>query len=298
MFFQIPEKNWLKKPLIFLISLIIHAAALILLIQALTPVTIINFPVTVTPVVITPREGMPPAPIGKGEAGALARGGAAVGPGEKREMVSLEERLGWPEKEGRIPFAAPRPSGPMPLPPFSLKPGKEPGSGTFTLRLPAPEGKKEAPAAKERPRPGSAHDYWRYVLATEPGKEPKKGGGGTGLGRETGTAARQVPRVALEGPGYDLSPWAQEVVARLQKNWQLAASRTSLEKGSLRLLIGVDKKGEINFMRIVTSSQKAAFDRAALDAVNLSLPLPLLPPEFPSETIELVIVFECEESRG
>lgn len=298
MLFKISEKNWLKKPLIFLISLIIHAAVLILLIQALTPVTIINFPVNVTPVIITPREGMPLASVGKGKAGVLARGGAPGGPGEKKEIVSLEERLARREKEEGIPFAGPRPPGPMPLPPFSLKPEKEPGSGTFTLRLPAPERKKEEPAAKERLRPSSAHDYWRYVLATEPGKELKKGGGGKSFGRETGTATRQVPRVAVEGPGYDLSPWAQQVVARLQKNWQIAASRTSLEKGSLRLLIGVDKKGEINFMRIVTSSQKAAFDRAALDAVNLSLPLPLLPPEFPSETIELMIVFECEESRG
>lgn len=297
MFFREPEKDWLKKPLIFLISLIVHAAVLILLIQALTPVTIINFPVRVTSVVITPREGLPPAPVGKGEATGSVSGGAGGRPGEKKEMPSLKERLGLLEKEAGIPFAQPRPPGPMPLPPFNLKPPKEAGAGTFTLRLPAPEAKKEQPGAKERSRPGSAHDYWRYVLATEPGKEPKKGGG-TGLAGEITTTAGQVPRVAVEGPGYDLSPWAQEVVARLQKNWQIAASRSSLEKGSLRLLIGIDKKGEINFMRIVASSQKAAFDRAALDAVNLSLPLPQLPPEFPSETIELTIIFECEESRG
>lgn len=298
MFYQESDKDWLKKPLIFLISLIIHAVILILLIQALTPVTIINFPVKVTSVVITPREGMPLPPVGKGGAGFPAGPTAGGKLGGKKEMPSIEERLGLLEKETGVPFAGPRPPGPMPLPPFSLKPGKETGSGTFTLRLPAPEGKKGEPVAGEPPRPGSSHDYWRYVLATEPGKEPKKGSGATGLAAESEVETGQAPRVTVEGPGYDLSPWAQEVVARLQKNWQIAASRTSLEKGTLRLLISIDKKGEINFMRIITSSQKAAFDRAALDAVNLSLPLPQLPPKFPSESIELTIIFECEESRG
>jgi len=186
----------------------------------------------------------------------------------------------------------------MPLPPFNLKPRAASGTSSFTLTLPAPPEKKGDVAAKEGPRPGSAHDYWRYVLATEPGKEKKKGEAGTGVIGGAYDVVSQIPKVAIEGPGYDLSPWAQEVVSRLQKNWQIAASRAPLEKGTLRLQVSVDKNGEISFMRIVNSSQKASFDRAALEAVNLSLPLPRFPAAIPFDSLELIIIFECEESRG
>ncbi len=186
----------------------------------------------------------------------------------------------------------------MPYPPFNLGRPRQSGTSTFTLKLPVPPEKESRPAPGETPRPGSPHDYWRYVLSLEPGKEKREPGLGAPIISGSGPISAQIPRVTIEGPGYDLSPWAQEVVSRLQKNWQIAASRAALEKGMLHLLIGVDKSGEITFMRIILSSQKASFDRAALEAINLSLPLPRLPDVLPTDSLELTLIFECDESRG
>jgi len=300
-FFQ-PEgrKDWLKKLVIFIFSVIIHIFVLILLIQALTPVTIINFPERVTQVNIVPREGLTlPQVSGQvAAAGASRPGGSPTPSGGSFPGSTYEEKLSLLDREAVIPFARPRPPGPMPYPPFNLARRRQTGTSSFTLKLPAPPAKESGPAPETAPRPGSPHDYWRYVLALEPGKEKKEVRPGMPIISGSGPIGTQVPRVTMEAPKYDLSPWAQEVVSRLQKNWQITASRAALEKGTLYLQIGVDKSGEITFMRIILSSQKASFDRAALEAINLSLPLPRLPDALPTDSLELTLIFECEESRG
>ncbi|MCX7975025.1 MAG: TonB C-terminal domain-containing protein [Candidatus Aminicenantes bacterium] len=291
--------NWSLKLVIFLFSLVIHGFILILLIQAFTPVTIINFPVKVTAVTIVPREGLilPSGPDQGTSAGATIKSKTA-GIGESGPSTArLQEKMALLDREATIPFSKPRPPGPMPYPPFNLIPRPKGETSSFTLKLPAPPEKERIQPSEQRLRPGSPHDYWRYVLAIEPGKEKKEAIFGVPIISGSGPISPQVPRVSIEGPGYDLSPWAQEVVARLQKNWQITASKAALEKGTLHLQIGVDRSGEITFMRIILSSQKAAFDRAALEAINLSLPLPRLPEGLPTDSLELTVIFECEESR-
>lgn len=293
------KTNWTLRAVIFLFSIIIHGIVLFLLIQALTPITIINFPLKVTPVTIVPREGLvlPSVSGQKGMEQVLTKGGT-TGVGEGRtSLPEIREKAAYLDREAAILSTGLKPSGPMPSPPFNLKTRPHPGSSSFTLKLPAPTEKEPSPTSSERPRPGSPHDYWRYVLAIEPGKEKKEAGLGAPLIGSSGSPTAQVPRVAIEGPGYDLSPWAQEVVSRLQKNWQITASKAAIEKGTLHLKIGVDRSGEITFMRILLSSKKATFDRAALEAINLSLPLPRLPEGLPTDSLELTVIFECEESR-
>lgn len=295
-----PIRDWPKKAAIFIFSLIVHAFILILLIQALTPVTIINFPQKVTQVTIVPREGLTlPTVSGKGAATIPGgKGGLATASGGSAIDSALEQKMALLDREAIIPFAGKRPPGPMPYPPFNLVRPRQSGTSTFTLKLPVPPEKETQPTPGGTPRPGSPYDYWRYVLSIEPGKEKREAGLGAPIISGSGPISAQVPRVTVEGLGYDLSPWAQEVVSRLQKNWQIAASRAALEKGTLHLLIGVDKSGEITFMRIILSSQKASFDRAALEAINLSLPLPRLPDGLPTDSLELTLIFECDESRG
>lgn len=293
-----PIRDWPKKAAIFILSLIVHIFVLILLIQAFTPVTIINFPPRVTEVNIVPREGLTlPAISGKATSAVPSgRGGLSTVSGGSAIDSALEQKMALLDKEAIIPFAGPRPPGPMPYPPFDLRPRRPAGTSSFTLKLPVPTQKESQLAPRGTVRPGSPHDYWRYVLSIEPGKEKREGGLGVPIISGSGPISPQVPRVTIEGPGYDLSPWAQEVVSRLQKNWQIAASRAALEKGTLHLIIGVDKSGEITFMRIILSSQKASFDRAALEAINLSLPLPRLPDGLPTDSLELRLIFECDES--
>jgi len=300
-FFQPEDRNdWPKKVAIFIFSVIIHIFVLILLIQALTPVTIINFPERVTQVNIVPREGLTLPPVsGPVTASGASRPGVSSTPsGGISPGSAYEEKLSLLDREAVIPYTKPRPPGPMPYPPFNLARRRQTGTSSFTLKLPVPMAKESGQAPEIVPRPGSPHDYWRYVLALEPGKIKKEARLGTPSISGSGPIATQVPRVTIEAPKYDLSPWAQEVVSRLQKNWQITASRAALEKGTLYLQIGVDKSGEITFMRIILSSQKASFDRAALEAINLSLPLPRLPDALPTDSLQLTLIFECEESRG
>ncbi len=294
-----PTSSWAKKAAIFIFSLIVHAIALILLIQALTPVTIINFPQKVIQVNIVPREGLQLPAISGQKAGTApsGKGGLTSASGTSVPRTTIDQTLALLDKEAIIPFSGPKPPGPMPYPPFNLERPRQSGTSTFTLKLPVPPEKERQPAPGRAVQPRSPHDYWRYVLSIDPGKEKKEGGPAGPLISGSGLISAQIPRVTLEGPGYDLSPWAQEVVSRLQKNWQITASRAALEKGILHLLVGVDKSGEITFMRIILSSQKASFDRAALEAINLSLPLPRLPDGLPTDSLELTLIFECNESR-
>jgi TonB family protein len=295
-----PRQDWPKKLVIFIFSVVVHIFVLIILIQALTPVTIINFPERVTQVNIVPREGLTLPPVsGQGTTAGVTRPGGSSSPsGGISSGSAYEEKLSLLDREAVIPLARPRPPGPMPYPPLNLTRRLQTGTSSFTLKLPVPPAKERGQAPETAPRPGSPHDYWRYVLALEPGKEKKEARLGMPIISGSGPIAAQVPRVTMEVPKYDLSPWAQEVVSRLQKNWQITASRAALEKGTLYLQIGVDKSGEITFMRIILSSQKASFDRAALEAINLSLPLPRLPDALPTDSLELTLIFECEESRG
>lgn len=94
---------------------------------------------------------------------------------------------------------------------------------------------------------------------------------------------------------YDLAPWAVEVVERIQKNWLISPALRMSGKGMVKILVIVERNGELQSVEIVNSSAVPLFDRAALKAIDVSSPFPELPADFLANNLEAYFVFEYSE---
>jgi len=101
--------------------------------------------------------------------------------------------------------------------------------------------------------------------------------------------------VLFNAKGYDITPWATEVVNKIQANWIIPSSQRMSAKGRVSILVKIERNGEISHMEIVESSDVSELDHLALNAVNSSLPFPSLPDEFPLKILEAYFVFQYNE---
>lgn len=102
-------------------------------------------------------------------------------------------------------------------------------------------------------------------------------------------------RVTFKVRDYDITPWASVVVNRIQKNWDIPRLEDSTMKGSVGISIIVKRNGELSSVEIISSSNESFLDKAALEAVNISSPLPRLPVDFPHKNLEVFLVFQYNE---
>jgi TonB family protein len=93
---------------------------------------------------------------------------------------------------------------------------------------------------------------------------------------------------------YDLSPWAEQVIGRIQNLWRLDAAQTGEPRGSVELKIVIGKDGSLKSIDVIRSSDDEGLDRAAVRAVESNLPLPVLPADFPLDRLEFRLVFEYD----
>jgi TonB family protein len=94
---------------------------------------------------------------------------------------------------------------------------------------------------------------------------------------------------------YDITPWADGAVARIQRNWIIPPSQGKEEKKAVEISVVVAKSGELLSFEIRNSSGTPHLDMAALNAINLSAPLPALPGDFPLDRLEAHLVFQYYE---
>jgi TonB family protein len=94
---------------------------------------------------------------------------------------------------------------------------------------------------------------------------------------------------------YDIGPWAENVINQIQANWTLPSAQQSTDNGVVKISVVVGKNGEVMFSEIASSSGMDWFDQAALNAVQRSSPFPKLPDDFPLESFEVVLVFQCDD---
>jgi TonB family protein len=150
----------------------------------------------------------------------------------------------------------------------------------FDLALDPPEGEKP-PDFGEPPEGGEAGDFRRYFRR--------------GTLRESRSKS---PSVTQTTPGpvfiYDLSPWAEQVIGRIQNLWRLDAAQNGEPRGRVEVKIIVGKDGSLKSIDIIRSSDDEGLDRAALRAVESNLPFPPLPEDFPRERLEFTLVFEYD----
>jgi TonB family protein len=136
-------------------------------------------------------------------------------------------------------------------------------------------------------------NLWKHiypVYSTMPTKMSR-----SSFGRYRTRTAHLRERASIHTRDYDLTPWAVEVVERIQKNWQISPALRMSGKGMVKILVIVERNGELQSVEIVNSSMVPLFDRAALKAVEASSPFPGLPDDFPADNLEAYFVFEYSE---
>lgn len=120
------------------------------------------------------------------------------------------------------------------------------------------------------------------------------GGGGGRPGRPGKRGAQAF--IGGAGPSnvrkYDFSPWANGVMNRIQRNWSIAAPGDFAWKGEVGITVVIGKNGNLTLIEVIASSKIDALDQAAVKALELSLPFPALPADFPDSSLEVYFIFQ------
>ncbi len=159
-----------------------------------------------------------------------------------------------------------------------LKSGKE---SDLTVLL-SPPGTKPEPGT-----PGPARtNFYDYI----PGAVG--GGAGTGAaGGRSGSGGAQRAGISIPLKDYNLAPWAQKVLERIIRNWEIPGTGGLQARAVVKVIVMVQKDGQAASIQFVEGTALDALDEAALTAIRSSLPLPALPDDFPGDMLEVVIEF-------
>lgn len=93
----------------------------------------------------------------------------------------------------------------------------------------------------------------------------------------------------------DISPWARNVVEKIQRNWTIPTSQENNEKNIVEITVSIGKNGNLLNLSIRNSSAHPPLDQAALTAVRMSAPFPELPDNFPNDSVEVHFLFRYNE---
>jgi TonB family protein len=172
-------------------------------------------------------------------------------------------------------------------------------SSNFGLVLPkksdlnlmrSPEKKETSYTEKYLAKPRKAINLSQYLYSDVSNLLPKRRGASSG--KYSTSYPFQAGTASFNIKNFDLTPWAGEVVNRIQKNWTIPASEKEIAKSQVGISAMIEKNGELSSAEIVLSSKFEALDQAALEALNLSAPLPKLPDDFPAKSLEAYFLFE------
>jgi len=281
--------RWLKRAISLVVSLAIHAAALVLLVVFYTPLKILDFNVYVRDVYIAPpleRLFLPQVeaasdPIGSPEADASLPASSFSGlvrpiaPDESpaRAELTLPERMEVPPHLREKLELRPPPEARTELPSglsFQLAPDRSPPRYSY----------HPDPASVTAPR--ELRGFIRPTLprySSDPDIDPDRAAGGE---RPAGGAVfNQV----------DIARWADQAVAQVMENWLVPHLLLDKEEDEIKISVVIQKDGWIASTEVVTSARIPALQAAALKALELSSPLPRLPRDFPNDSLEILLVF-------
>ena len=95
----------------------------------------------------------------------------------------------------------------------------------------------------------------------------------------------------FESKGYDITPWAQKVVARINENWFVLPGFKIEENSVVGIGVIFDKYGEVISAKIKRPSDVQPLDQSALNAIKMSAPYPHLPEQFPGDQLKAFFLF-------
>jgi hypothetical protein len=156
---------------------------------------------------------------------------------------------------------------------------------------------RERKAAAERPdKPGFADDAevgslpFDAAAAGGEGDDASRAGGGLSSG--DGTSSNALGGNAFfDSRGYDITPWAKRMLYRVKKNWLFPPVSEVGLKGVVGIYLLIGRDGAIGNVHIRKTSGIRPFDQAAFNAIELSVPLPPLPDDFPHKDLPAYLLF-------
>lgn len=116
-----------------------------------------------------------------------------------------------------------------------------------------------------------------------------KGGGGGGIGGEgiQGFAGSAY----FDSGGYDITPWAKEVIEKVKRNWLVPIAARYGIKGITGIYLVFERNGNVSSMNLFRKSGVISFDQSATNALISSIPFPKLPLDFPKENLPAYFFF-------
>lgn len=115
----------------------------------------------------------------------------------------------------------------------------------------------------------------------------KGGGGGTGGEGIQGFAGSAY----FDSGGYDITPWAKEVIEKVKRNWLVPIAAKYGIKGITGIYLVFEKNGDVSSMSLFRKSGVISFDQSATNAIISSIPFPRLPADFPKENLPAYFFF-------
>jgi TonB family protein len=181
-----------------------------------------------------------------------------------------------------------------------VQPGEGPFSGfhlTYPKNAPlnlakAPENPLDALLRPNRYRDLREINFSKYAGSGASLTGSSGGGGPSGPGGKGSGGQSRGAGVSVNIRRYDLAPWANQVLTKIQKNWSLGRAGNAGWKGEVGISVMIAKSGELLSAEIATPSKVEVLDQAALKALQACAPFPPLPADFPNSSLELYFVFE------
>ncbi len=141
----------------------------------------------------------------------------------------------------------------------------------------------------------------RAAAASRGGYGGDGGDFGLGQGRQGSEAIGQLD-VLSDTMGVDFGPYLSRVLHDVRLNWYNlipeVARAPIMKKGKVSVEFAILKTGEVRGMRLVSTSNDIALDRAAWAGITASNPFPPLPAEFRGEYLQLRFHFYYNPDRN
>jgi len=296
-----------RNALCLLASIILHSLLSIILLNVASPVKVIQFKEEVTDLIIVPPEALFLPEGYQDFPGAGQYDDLFLRRGARERKPASREVLPEGESAGATEISPPSERGTTPSQPEGQQAPVLKGrlvhrsglASEFKLRIPAESDLDLSKTKKMGGEIGGDYEergrinfskYLRPDLSKILPPPGKASSGRTGSGR----AGRQA-RATFKVQDYDITPWAERVVNRIQSNWAIPVQQVALTSDVVGISVIVERNGGLSSVQILNSSRDQSLDQAALEAVKKSSPFPELPADFPYKNLEALFVFQYHD---
>ncbi|MCP4147995.1 MAG: TonB C-terminal domain-containing protein [bacterium] len=95
----------------------------------------------------------------------------------------------------------------------------------------------------------------------------------------------------FDSNGFDITLWAQKVVAKMRTNWYISPYLYSGHGGEVGIAVTFERSGTLADVELKRRSSFQYMDQAALNTINMSSPFPRLPSQCPGDQLKAYFLF-------